>query len=203
MIKLEIWKDVIGYEGIYQVSNTGRVKRIGEYTNQYGSIGKCERILKPGKKDNGYLFYNLSVENHTKIKYAHRAVAEAFIPNPLNKPTVNHIDGDRTNNAVENLEWNTYLENNIHSIDVLHKGEHNRRNRSDLKPVIQFDINMNIVKEYPSMREAQRQTGVLGIDKVCNRSRYRKTAGGYIWIYKDDYNKSVETIETTSLDGRE
>lgn len=191
---MEVWKDVIGYEGIYQVSNTGEVKRIGTYKNQHGKEWTSNKILKPATKSNGYMFVGLSKDNKVSSKHIHRLVAEAFIPNPFNKPTVNHKDGNKSNNTVENLEWVTYLENNMHSIKVLKRDS---KNSSDSRPVLQFDKDGNLIKEYPSMREAQRQTGISAIDKVCEHKKYRKTAGGYKWEYKDNYNKSVETIETT------
>lgn len=196
---MEIWRDIIGYEGIYQISNLGNVKRIGTYSNQTGKEWISNRILKPAIKSNGYMFVGLSKNGKVSSKHIHRLVAEAFVSNPDNKPTVNHKDGNKSNNTVDNLEWVTYLENNIHSIKVLKR---DTKNSSDSKPVLQFDKEGNFIREYPSMREAQRQTNIIGIDKVCSGVKYRKTAGGYVWKYKDDYNKSVETIETTSDDGR-
>lgn len=176
-----IWRDIIGYEGIYQVSNTGEVKRIGVYTNQTGKTWSSERLLNPSIKENGYMFVGLSKNGKVSAKYIHRLVAMAFIDNPLKKPTVNHKDGNRRNNNVENLEWSTFLENNMHSIKVL---ERNTKNSSDSKPVLQYDLKGKFIKEYPSMREAERQTGIRGIDKVCANVKYRKSAGGYVWKYK-------------------
>lgn len=190
----EVWKDIKGYEGIYQVSNTGKVKRVGKYSNQHGSTWTSDRLLSPSPKDNNYMVVGLSREGKVKSKYVHRLVAEAFIPNPENKPTVNHKNGDRSNNHFSNLEWATYLENNLHSIEVL---DRDTRNKGDSKPVLQFDKQGNFIKEYPSMREAQRQTGIHAIDKVCAGAKYRHTAGGYIWRYKEDIAiESVETIES-------
>lgn len=190
---MEFWKDVIGYEGVYQVSNKGRVKRIGKYKNQV-SEWPSNRILKAAKKDNGYMYCQLSKDNKTKPKMIHRLVAEAFIDNPESKPTVNHIDGDRTNNSVENLEWATYKENNIHSLYELNghfPGK--RQNKRGSKAVIQYDLSGKFIKEYPSYREAYRQTGIAGIDVVCRGDRQKnkrqKTAGGYIWRYKEDIQK--------------
>lgn len=99
-IMKEVWKDVIGYEGKYKVSNLGNIKSL---------IKNIPR--KPFVKANGYLSLNML----GKKMYVHRAVALAFIPNPQNKPEVNHIDSDKQNNIVENLEWNTSSENHKHA----------------------------------------------------------------------------------------
>lgn len=177
----ENWKDILGYEGVYQVSDCGRVKRIGEYSNQV-TRWKSDKILKPCKKDNGYLVVTLSLSNKLKRKYIHRLVAEAFIPNVENKDTVNHIDLDRTNNNVNNLEWATYKENNVHAIKKMHERGDNKRNQRDSKAVLQYDLKGNFIKEYPSIREVYRQTGIYSIEKVCKGQR--RTAGGFIWKYK-------------------
>ena len=181
---MELWKDIKGYEGVYQVSNLGRVKRVGRYKNQSGAEWESGIILKPADNQKGYYFVNLSRDNKTAQKYVHRLVAEAFIPNPENKPTVNHINCDRSDNRAENLEWTTYRENNNHSIKVMKDAGKSKRNNRLSKIVQQIDLQGNVIKEYPSGREAQRKTGIPGIDKVCAGAKYRKTAGGYFWKYK-------------------
>lgn len=108
----EIWKDIEGYEGIYQVSNMGRVRSLPRKVWNYTKPG---RILKPGSKENGYLQVCLS--NGSKCEkhaYVHRLVSAAFIPNPYNLPEVNHKNYDKTDNRVENLEWCTSRYNKAH-----------------------------------------------------------------------------------------
>ena len=120
---MEIWKDIKGFEGLYKVSNLGRVKsceRTVEYfnpkTNKLGRHTVKEKIKKPSTKENGYLQVSLYINNKGINKYIHRLVAEAFIENPQNKKTVNHKDFNVTNNVVSNLEWSTYEEQEAHKI---------------------------------------------------------------------------------------
>lgn len=102
----EIWKDVKGYEGTYQISNLGRAKRF--YKN------KPEKILKPVKGQLGYMSYTFCINSKIKTYRIHRLVALAFIPNPNNLPEVNHIDGNKENYSIENLEWCTRSQNMKH-----------------------------------------------------------------------------------------
>lgn len=109
----EIWKDIAGYEGVYQISNYGRVKSLPRR-----HISTMTRIIKPSMTLSGYLY--VSLKNREKIKRfkIHRLVAQAFIPNSENKPTINHKDGNKFNNCVDNLEWQTQAENNQHAVDT-------------------------------------------------------------------------------------
>ena len=103
----EIWKDVIGYEGFYQISNLGRCKRLYKHRN--------EKILKPIKTPHGYFNYSFCVNSKFKAMSIHRLVAIHFIPNPDNYPEVNHIDADKSNYSVDNLEWCTRSHNIKHA----------------------------------------------------------------------------------------
>lgn len=122
----EIWKDVKGYEGFYQVSNLGNVKsltRENVYYNPYAGRDCVrtfrERILKQKKNRGGYIVVHLRDASSDLESWptVHRLVSEAFIPNPENKPTINHKDGVKTNNLLDNLEWNTWSENTKHAYD--------------------------------------------------------------------------------------
>lgn len=104
---MEIWKDIEGYEGLYQVSNKGRIK---SFKKKFGTQ-PTETIMKQTATWCGYIRIKLIKDNKGWTPMVHRLVAKAFIPNPENKPVINHKDGNRANNDVENLEWVTYKEN--------------------------------------------------------------------------------------------
>ena len=111
----EIWKDIKGYEGIYQVSNIGRVRSLDRWTEGNKCMFKRGRIIKPFD-NKGYNNTSLSRGGVNKTFATHRLVADAFVPNPYNLPCVNHKDGHKRNNVVENLEWVTYSQNTQHAI---------------------------------------------------------------------------------------
>nr|DAV14644.1 MAG TPA: homing endonuclease [Caudoviricetes sp.] len=112
---MTIWKDIHGYEGLYQVSDTGYVKSLDRYQSNHSTPQFRKGEIKSLRKDTqGYLLLDLYKNGKGKTVRIHRLVAETFISNPLNKETVNHKDGDKTNNCIENLEWSTSREQNKH-----------------------------------------------------------------------------------------
>ena len=185
---MEVWKDIPGYEGRYQVSSIGRIKSLPRYVNNHtGKILIKEKILaqRPDKK--GYMRIDLNDSKGKKHFYGvHRLVMMAFAPNPLNKPQVNHIDGNKSNNNLENLEWCTNGENQKHAYkNGLNKvtGKAGRPKRS----VAKIDIKSGmVIATYPSISEAARQNNIsspTNINMCCKHSYGRKTISGFRWEY--------------------
>lgn len=185
---MENWKTVKGYAEHYQVSNLGRVKSLPrEYRWGYGALRKQgEKILRPGTNSAGYASVNLVVNGISKNVVVHRLVAKAFLSNPDNKREVNHKNGNKTDNRLENLEWCTREENQQHAYATdLHKNtraicaESCKRRFS--KPVNQLSITGEIINSFPSENEAARVTGIhqANINRCINGQM--KSAGGYIW----------------------
>lgn len=193
----EIWKDIVGYEGLYQVSNCGRVKSLEKEVihKRYGTYKLKEKILKQYVEKLGYV--RVGLYKNCKIKHflLHRLIAEAFIPNPYNKPYIDHIDGNPKNNNIDNLRWCTHKENMNNPIAEKRTSDslkgHNTSEETKKKigkshsiSIYQIDkTNGCIIREWSSMTDVERE---LGIDhrKICNCCKgKRKSTGGYIWRY--------------------
>lgn len=173
---MEVWKDVKGYEGLYQVSNLGRIKSLN-----YKRTGK-EKIMKQTKRGNGYLRVDLCKDKKIKTYNVHRLVAMTFIFNEYNKPQVNHINEIKTDNRVENLEWVTSKEN-VNYGTAIKRRTMKLTNGKGSKPVIGMKKESGYIVEFPSVREVER-TLKIGHSHVSNCCKGKgKTAGGYKWMF--------------------
>lgn len=169
-----VWKDIAGYDGLYQVSSSGKVKRLS------GFQSKNERVLKEINNGNGYMGVSLCKGSKPVRVYIHRLVAQAFIPNPENKPQVNHIDGNRGNNELSNIEWVTSSENHHHKYDILkrnatNKGRFGILHWSSKKVGMYFDD--KLIREFNGAMEASRELG-------CADSTIRKVIYGQQKMHK-------------------
>lgn len=165
-------KPIVGFPG-YLISKAGTI---------WSTKRNKFKALCPNNR--GHIVVRLADANGVfRTKKVHRLVAEAFIPNPKNLPIVNHIDGNPSNNSVENLEWSTYSLNQKHSYTVLgRKGVSGYRHPRS-KQVIQLTLSGEAIAVYESSGDAQRKTKIQGTDiRACARGKL-KTAGGYIWKY--------------------
>ncbi len=178
--KNEVWKDVLGYEGLYQVSNKGNVRSVA----RKNSIGrKCGgRMLKPIPHTNGYPQVSLYKNGIAKTKKIHRLVVEAFIPNPNNLPEVNHLDEVKDNNELSNLEWCTREYNNNH-------GTRNERVSQKLsKKVRAVNVETGEVITFNSTQEAGRKGYIQSVVAEACRGVYNTGEGnlyrGYEWYYE-------------------
>ena len=185
----EVWKDIVGYEGLYQVSNLGIVKSLKRkvYAGRNRMRWQYERILSNNKTNgNGYIVVSLNKESKSKNKYVHRLVAEAFLENPNNYKYINHKDQNTFNNNVNNLEFCTAQYNSTYRDAHIKRGLKHRNNLVNSKKVYQLDENENIIKEFPSMAEANRQLGTNHTSIYACINGKQKHAFGYKWKYADE-----------------
>lgn len=188
-MQIEVWKDVKGFKGVYQISNLGRLKSFKK-----DAEGK---VLSNTNKKGGYFSVILRKGEKVKTTRIHRLVAESFIPNPNNLSQVHHKDGNKQNNCVDNLEWVNEREHHFitrqHNPNVI-KGLVNYNKFIRPKTVRQYSLNGEFLAEYNSCTEAHLKTGVCtrNIHQVASKTPFnqkgnvRKQAGGYIWKYKDE-----------------
>lgn len=187
---MEIWKEVKGYGGLYEVSNEGRVRGV----DRVDPSGRFVQgvIIKLREDKDGYFRVNLSKQGKKKHYRMNRLVAENFLDNPTNLPVVNHKDGNKQNNNVNNLEWCTRSENDLHAFRT---GLRKPYNGGTNKPVAKVDINTNtILNTYDSITNAanEMETSVSAISSCLNGKA--KTSKGFKWIFIDE---GVTTIENT------
>lgn len=202
----EVWRDIKGYEGLYQVSNFGRVKSLERFVKYWrgGMLLRKSQTIKLNYDSDGYCIVGLSKDGTTLTKKVHRLVAMTFPDlvdwteeakdKPFDEIVVNHKDENKVNNWVNNLEWCTVKYNNIYGNRLNNVSKHRINNPLICKPVKQYTLDMEFIAEYPSAAEAERQTGIKhsSISKCCrgydinyytkNKCNYKQT-GGYIWRY--------------------
>lgn len=187
----EVWRDVVGYEGLYEVSNLGNVRGVARTHLRYDKQGNAYEVHVPArclvKKDNsnGYYRVSLSRDNRVRQLFVHRLVAMAFVENPDNLPVIDHIDGDRHNNDASNLRWCTQGDNLHYSYqngrETVFVREHikKRQVHAVSRPVVRSDG-----EEFPSVVAASRALGLSNsaVSHVVNGRA--KTAGGYSFTFK-------------------
>lgn len=176
----EIWKDIQEYEGLYQVSNLGRIKSLEKIIITNNNIIKkmSEKILKTPLHKDGYCYVMLRKDNKSRLFVVHRLVAKEFIPNPNNLPQVNHKDENKLNNNAENLEWCTAQYN-------INYGTHNERQAlAKSKTVYQYSLDKILLNIWKSTHDVYRKLGYAqgNIARCCRGES--KTSNGYIWSYE-------------------
>ena len=187
----ELWKDIKGFEGSYQVSTKGNVRSLDRWVTEKTGIkkfihGKMEVLHNQYKDGRGYYKVSLHKDGKEKKLLVHRLVAIAFIPNPNNLPEVNHIDEDKHNNDVNNLEWCTRLENIHHGTGL------ERCIKSRCVPIVQLDMDGNFIREWQSFKEAE-ECGLFAMNAFQFKTNIYH---GYFWIKKNEYdNMNTEQVK--------
>ena len=193
---VEIWKSVVGYEGLYECSNLGNIRSLN-----YRHTNTIKNLSLSLSKD-GYIKVHLWKNCKGKVLAVHKLVAEAFVPNPNNKPQIDHINTDKTNNTVwlnedgsvnyekTNLRWVTKKENINNPLTIKHLSETkigNENAKSIYRAVLQYTKDGKLIKEWASMNSAARELKInrSGIHSCCNGRNRCKSYGGYVWRYKN------------------
>ena len=178
-----IWKEILGYEGLYEVSNTGIVKSL----DRYDTLGRFHKgVLISTKYNNrGYVQLHLHKDGQCKMVLLHRVVAEAFIDNPNKYKQINHKDENKDNNNVENLEWCTNLYNRRYGTGYKRSVDnHNYKliGKKNSKAIKQYNKNGDLVNIFYGVKEAERRTGI-NESNIRGSIRKNHLAGGYKWEY--------------------
>lgn len=193
----EEWRDVVGYEGLYMVSNLGRtISMEKSWPSPNGGVRHKEKSeLRQCNGSDGYLRVCLRKDNSQRLWAVHILVAKAFVENTSNKPQVDHMDGSRNNNNASNLRWCTASENSLNPITRIRKSEcmsgvkHHQYGKigklsKRSKPILQFNVSGELIREWDSASDVQRSLGYLCncISSCCKQGR--KTSYGFVWKLK-------------------
>lgn len=179
----EVWKDILGYEGLYQISNLGRIRSLPRKTNnQY-----CNGLIMKPHNSFGYLKLQLRKNGKYKWFFIHRLVAQAFLNDYSSELQVNHINGIKSDNRICNLEMVTASQNQFHSYHILKNTpsmkNHFGKNHVASVKINQYDLNKKLIKTWDSIIEASQKLDI-NASCICNNCKNRrKTAGGFIWKY--------------------
>jgi hypothetical protein len=177
----EIWKDIEGYDGLYQVSNKSKVRVLDRYckTRGDGLALRKGRVLKPSLTPKGYLKYTLYKNGKSKNMLEHQLVAKSFIDNPRSLIMINHINEIKTDNRICNLEWTTYKDNNNHGSRTKRASASQINNRGVV--VDQYDLNWNYIRTFNSFNEIERVLG-FNSSNISKCSLLNKMCYGFYWV---------------------
>lgn len=223
--EIEIWKPVVGYEGLYEVSSTQQVRSVDRILKH--PKGKClvkSKLKKLQISNKGYYCVSLYKDGKGKVHLLHRIIAQAFIPNPYNMPEIDHINGDNKDNRIENLRWTTRKGNMNNPVtksrmyfyyidDSFQKRKMEKRilnkRKTAPKKVYQYSLDGKFIKEYETTIQAEKETGVKKelITSSC-RENGKKQAKGSLWSYEKlekieykPYSKNNKRVAQYDLDG--
>lgn len=194
----EIWKDINGYEGIYQCSTYGNIRSLNRYVYEHNGKRQYRKgqMIIPRTNKNGYLQFALNKNGKRKMVYVHIIVAETFVQNLMNNNIVNHIDGNKLNNHVENLEWCSASDNNYHAYQMLNRPISD--SGGSPKTVYIIDTDNKTMSWYESIADTSKNIDL----SATQINRYihgnKKWKGRYIFLTDFDNNKCVEDNERVS-----
>lgn len=187
----EEWKNIKGYENLYQVSNYGRIKSLKKHSI-FNNRTYPTKILKCHINTKKYLDVELCRCNKSHRYRIHRLVAEHFIPNLEKKPQVNHIDGNKQNNRIDNLEWCTNGENGKHAWDNNLRTKNFGKNNHISKKILQYTPDKKLIKEWDCIKDISRTLGYnYGYIISCCQRKY-KLGHNFIWRYKEEIESGME-----------
>jgi penicillin-binding protein-related factor A (putative recombinase) len=206
VVAKEIWIPIKDYEGFYEVSNLGRVRSLDRIVNgRDGLLAHLKgRMVTIGKESQGYCRVSLSKDGNRKMAKLHRLIAQAFLPNPCGKPHINHKNGIKNDNRIENLEWVTPLENAKHAVRTgLYKAPPPKYGKDHVKSrcIVATDKNGN-EREFEGIRDAERETGISASNICSNLQGKTKTAGKLMWRYVNEEKEVRRKLKRSRLEIR-